>query len=86
MSRAPRLPDGGDGGPLGVKDVVNNYCQQHLITFADSALLETDVDRSGSSFGDDLEVTVTYPFSFLVLSNFGLGPITLTAKTRMKME
>lgn len=78
--RVPRLPDGG------VKDVVEHYCQQHLVTFADSAPLDTKVVRNGTSFGDDLEVIVTYPFSFLFLSNFGLGPITLTAETRMKME
>lgn len=80
VSRVPRLPESD------VIDVVEHYCQQHLVTFGDSALLTTVVDRNGTSFGDDLEVTVTYPFSFLVLSNFGLGPVTLTAVTRMKME
>jgi hypothetical protein len=38
------------------------------------------------SFGDELEVKVTYDFDFLFLSNLGLGPITLTAETRMRME
>ncbi|OQY25063.1 MAG: hypothetical protein B6I37_02330 [Desulfobacteraceae bacterium 4572_35.2] len=80
VSRATRLP------VSDVMDVVEHYCQQHLVTFGGDALPTTVVVRSGSSFGDDLDVTVTYPFSFLVLSNFGLGPITLTAKTRMKME
>lgn len=90
VTRVPPLPDRYThpvtGVEQGVIDVVEHYCQQHLVTFGDSALLTTVVVRNGSSFGDDLEVTVTYPFSFLFLSNFGLGPITLTAVTHMKME
>jgi len=43
--------------------------------------------RSGASlFGTQLEVSVTYPYNFLFLSSLGLGPITLTAETRMRME
>jgi hypothetical protein len=38
------------------------------------------------SFGDELEVKVTYDFDFLFLSIVGMGPITLTAETRMRME
>lgn len=90
VTRVPRLPDRYThpvtGVQQGVIDIVEQYCQRHLVTFGDSALLNTVVAREGSSFGDDLVVTVTYPFSFLVLSNFGLGPITLTAETRMEME
>lgn len=88
--RAPRLPDHYThpvtGAQLGVVDIVETYCQQNLVTFGGPTLPTTAVVRSGTSFGDDLVVTVTYPFSFLVLSNFGLGPITLTAETRMEME
>jgi len=42
--------------------------------------------RVGSLFGTELKVTVKYPFDFLVLSAFGLGPVTLEAETRMRME
>jgi hypothetical protein len=45
-----------------------------------------EADRVGSLFGTPLIVKVKYPFDFLVLSGFGLGPITLTAETRMRME
>ena len=90
VTRVPPLPDRYThpvtGVGQGVIDIVEKYCQQHLVTFGDSTLPTTDVVRNGTSFGDDLVVTVTYPFSFLVLSNFGLGPITLSAVTRMKME
>jgi hypothetical protein len=43
-------------------------------------------DRVGLLFGKELKITVKYPFNFLVLSGFGLDPITLTAETRMRME
>jgi hypothetical protein len=43
-------------------------------------------DRGGLLFGKELKITVKYPFNFLVLSGFGLDPITLTAETRMRME
>ena len=45
-----------------------------------------EIDRVGALFGTELIVKVKYPFDFLVLSGFGLGPITLTAETRMRME
>jgi hypothetical protein len=38
------------------------------------------------NFGDDLTVTVTYPYTFLVLNNLGFAPINLTARTVMKYE
>jgi hypothetical protein len=37
-------------------------------------------------FGTDLTVDVQYPYTFLVLSNFGLGQRDLSAATVMKME
>jgi len=42
--------------------------------------------QAGSTFGYDLEVTVNYRYSFLVLTNFGFGPIDLVARTVMKCE
>ncbi|MCD6526025.1 MAG: pilus assembly protein [Desulfuromonas sp.] len=97
VMRVPRLPDTytmSSGDKVGVKDIVLIYCQQHLVTFGDSGepLDYDDIDvvpddRTGAEFGDELVVTVTFDFDFLVLDNLaGLGPITLTAETRMKME
>ena len=84
-----RIPHVSNSAILGK---VNTYAQAHMVSFAPSSTLTTTVSPPESSrvgaatFGTELEVTVTYPFDFLVLSGFGLGPITLTAKTRMRME
>jgi Flp pilus assembly protein TadG len=88
VMQVPRVTD------TQIKDVVKNYAMNYMITFSDTSALNWDdliqVDppdvRPQVSFGTPLEVTVTYPFKFLVLSNFGLGPISLKAKTRMNME
>lgn len=90
VQRLPRLPDRYvhpvTGQAEGVIDVVELYCLVHLVTFGDPAVPATVVTRSGIEEGDDLVVRVTYPFDFLVLSNLGVGPVTLTAETRMEME
>lgn len=90
VQRVPRLPDRYvhpvTGQAEGVIDVVELYCLAHLVTFGDPAAPATVVTRSGTEAGDDLVVRVTYPFDFLVLSNLGIGPVTLTAETRMEME
>jgi hypothetical protein len=62
-----------------------------MVTFGSSSTLTTTVtpdeaSRVGTLFGTELIVNVTYDFDFLVLSIVGLGPITLTAETRMRME
>lgn len=70
--------------------VVDAYCANHLITFGSPAPPTTVVDNSaGTNFGDDLRVTVTYPYDFLVLPNFitTLSSIqTIRADTVMKYE
>jgi len=70
---------------------VQGYANDFMITFGSSASLNTTVSppeaaRTGSLFGTELVVEVTYPFEFLVLSNLGLGPKILRAETRMRME
>ena len=45
-----------------------------------------EADRVGVMFGQELKVIVKYQFDFLFLSTVGLGPITLKAKTIMRME
>lgn len=85
VMRVPRVSD------ATIQSIVNQYAQEHMVSFGSSSTLTTIVRRelppgSGSLFGSELEVEVTYPFNFLVLSNFGLGPKLLKAETRMRME
>jgi hypothetical protein len=87
VMRIPRLPD------AAIIDRVDNYAQKFMVTFGAPSDPITVVTRPWLSrvpptpkFGDELTVTVTYPFDFLFLSSFGLGPIPLKAETRMRME
>ena len=70
--------------------VVDNYCQDNLISFGDSSPSTTVDGTEGEvNHGDPLTVTVTYTYDFLVLPNFVksiTGPIDLTAVTIMRME
>ncbi len=72
-----------------IQSVVDNYCRLYLISFKSGAAPVTTVARTGSTFGSELSVTVTYTYSFLALPQFvtGLvGPMNLTARTVMRME
>jgi len=72
-----------------IQSVVDNYCRLYLISFGAGATPVTTVTRTGSTFGSELSVTVTYTYSFLALPQFvtGLvGPMNLTARTVMRME
>jgi Flp pilus assembly protein TadG len=76
-----------------IAQIVNNYCSTYLISFAGGATPSVNVQRSGTSHGDSLTVTVTYPYQFLVLSSLsGLfgggigGNITLNAQSVMRLE
>lgn len=85
VMRVPRVSD------ATIQSIVNQYAQEHMVSFGSSSTLTTTVSpleasRTGSLFGTELVVNVTYPFEFLVLSNFGLGPKLLKAETRMRME
>jgi hypothetical protein len=101
VMRVPRLPDEGINPEEGIKDIVIKYAEDHMVSFGASSTLDfgpwpgedpdvwispAEADRVGVLFGEELIVKVKYPFDFLVLSGFGLGPITLTAETRMRME
>jgi len=96
VMRLPRLSD------AAIKEIIEHYAQENMVTFGASDTLNfgpwpsedpdvwispAEVDRVGPSlFGTALEVTVKYQFDFLFLSTVGLGPITLKAETRMRME
>ena len=71
-----------------IKDVVTNYTSDHLVSFQNGATANATVVPTGgcTAFGSNLTVTVSYPYTFLVLDNFGfIGP-NLTANTTMKCE
>ena len=67
-------------------DVVDAYSEDNLITFGSATGPTTTVSGAGGTFGNDLIVTITYDYDFLVLANLGFDPVTLTAKTVMKLE
>jgi Flp pilus assembly protein TadG len=77
-----------------IEQIVEDYAQKFMVTFGTANNPNTNVTRTWLTkeppkileFGDELVVTVTYDFDFLVLSIVGLGPITLKAETRMRME
>ena len=82
-------------GTAGIKQIVKDYCSQHLIDFKDTDLEDDDIELSPSdddirkttAFGSDFSVKVTYNYGFLVPSLFNLGnSINITGMTLMKME
>jgi Flp pilus assembly protein TadG len=86
VAQTPRVAAGD------IANVVNSYCATYLVTFGGGGITVWS-DASGTSFGDPLTVTVTYPYQFLVFQNiansfFGgsFGSITLTAVTVMRYE
>jgi Flp pilus assembly protein TadG len=87
----PRVSD------AGIQAVVNNYIATNLISFGSTptspvTTIVRVLDGEGiplNNFGDNLTVTVTYHYNFLVLPNFvaGLtGVQTLVATAVMRME
>jgi Flp pilus assembly protein TadG len=73
-----------------VQQVVNDYTGSHLVTFGTTSAAVTSIDNSaGTAFGDDLTVTVSYQYDFLVLPNFVAslaGGVNLKAATVMRYE
>ena len=86
-----------------VQGVVQTYTSNHLVTFTSGVVLPTVTVQNTTagggldlcvSFSDNLTVTVTYQYTFLVFSNAiklvapsTLGPsLTLTAQTVMRCE
>jgi Flp pilus assembly protein TadG len=82
--RSPQLTD------LQVQAVVNDYISTNLVSFGSTPTSPViTINRTGMDFGDDLTVTVTYNYDFLVLPNFVAsltGVQTLVATAVMKME
>jgi Flp pilus assembly protein TadG len=78
-----------------ISTVVNNYLADNLVTFS-NATATTGVDPDQcppltATPPRQITVTITYPYTFLVLPNFiasllGVNPLNLTAVTVMRCE
>ena len=80
VAQTPRVSD------TEIETVVLNYCGTNLVTFGASVSPSVNVSRGGSMFGDDLTVTVSFNYTFLVLSSLGFDPRQLVGQTLMKLE
>jgi Flp pilus assembly protein TadG len=91
------VPDRADNvGDLNtqIDQVIRAYCETHLISFGSGSTLDVPVPVwSGYASGDNLTVTVRYPFRFLVFSNLirliggDMGSVfNLQAVTVMRLE
>jgi hypothetical protein len=75
-----------------IRAVVRQYAENYLITFGNKGLPDGDIaidpiwPRNTLSFGDTIEVDVSFDYKFLVLRAFGFGPINMRARTVMRME
>jgi len=68
---------------------INNYLQDHLISFGGSSQPTIQITRGGDSPGDPLTVVVTHDYRCLLLPSFVTGvdrTVTLAARTVMRME
>jgi Flp pilus assembly protein TadG len=69
--------------------VATNACASHLISFGDTSPQVSLSRPSGSTAGNPLTVTVSYPFTGLMLGNL-IGPLfgnhSITASTTMVYE
>jgi Flp pilus assembly protein TadG len=78
-------------GSTQIRDVVLAYCGSYLVTFGDSSEVGVAVDPAPTTLGpgDPLAVTVTYPYSFLLIPALVTdiaGPMNLSATTTMRAE
>ncbi len=74
-----------------IQAVVTNYCANRLVTFGSGggSPVTTLPNAPCSAFGNNLTVSVTYTYQWLVISHFvpGLGATkTLSAQTVMRCE
>ena len=87
VSKTPRLPfSTADPTKASITKIVGDYCLGNLVTFGAANDPNVTVTSTGTTFGDDLTVTVSYNYGFLVLGNLGFGDITLQARTMMKYD
>ena len=72
-----------------IMTLINDYCQDKLVTFGSVTNVTTSISREGALSGDDLTVTVAYKYDYLVLPGFIsalTGGLNMNATTIMRME
>ena len=79
-----------------ITTVVNNYCQDHLITFGSATPVTDAVPDNcpaAAASGTSITVTVDYQYDWLILPNLkyanslvGFAPVNLSAITVMRCE
>lgn len=77
-----------------IENVVDNYASAYMISLGGASSITTQVQRTDLNgngdfdVGDDLTVTVNYPYNFLILPGFAnsLSDYTLGAVTVMRAE
>ena len=73
-----------------IRDEVLNYTGSHLVTFGTQNTPSVTVPAICVTFGNDLEVNVSYNYHFLLLPALTAGKVspskTITARTVMKCE
>lgn len=72
-----------------IRDVVSDYCADHLVSLGSASSVSSEVDGDCTNPDTDLAVTVTYPYDFLVLPSFVTsltGTLNLTSTTTMRCE
>ena len=73
-----------------IRATVLNYTGDHLVTFGAQNTPSVTVPAICATFGDNLEVNVTYNYQFLLLPALTVGKVsptkTITARTVMKCE
>lgn len=83
VASAPRLTNNE------IISIANNYCGNYLVTFGSPANpTTTPIPLDGTTnFGDRLQVTVQYPYSFLIPSLLGMpNTLNISATTTMRYE
>jgi len=103
---APRMPIVDSDGKKGITTKIEDYCKEYLVTFgtATNPVIKVDLERPDGTLinnsscvesDDELIVTVTYHYDFLVVPNmlaafFSGGAFTggsdIQAVTRMRCE
>ena len=76
-----------------IKAVIDNHVQSRLVTFGEPFNASRDIDVNWDEYppthGGEIDVRVNFPYTFLALPNFGgmgSGPLTLSARSVMRME
>jgi hypothetical protein len=80
-----------------IRAMVLQYARDYLVTFGAGGTLSSDdivIEPANRCLGFEdadgnrcfLIVTVDYLYTFLYMSNFGIGPLNIQAVSRMQME